>query len=90
MSYSSLRAALLDLERTGQLLRINTPLSPDLEMAEVHRRIFDANGPALWFQNVVGSPFTAASILSLFAPAPAYAETENASAPPSRKYLKPP
>jgi 4-hydroxy-3-polyprenylbenzoate decarboxylase len=61
MSYSSLRAALLDLEKTGQLLRINTPLSPDLEMAEVHRRFFDADGPALWFQNVIGSPFTAAS-----------------------------
>jgi 4-hydroxy-3-polyprenylbenzoate decarboxylase len=63
MSYKSLRAALSDLERTGQLIRINTELDPDLEMAEVHRRFYDAGGAALWFQNVKGSPFTAASNL---------------------------
>ena len=63
MSYKSLRDALLDLERTGQLIRINTPLDPDLEIAEVHRRFYDAGGAALWFQNVKGSPFTAASNL---------------------------
>ncbi len=59
--YNSLRAAALDLERTKQLIRIKTPLDPNLEMAEVHRRIFAQAGPALWFQNVKGSPFTALS-----------------------------
>ncbi len=63
MAYKSLRDALLDLEKNKQLLRIKTPLSPDLEMAEVHRRIFEAKGPAIWFQSVIGSPFTAASNL---------------------------
>lgn len=61
MSYKSLREALLDLEKTGQLRRIETELDPNLEMAEVHRRVFEAGGPALWFQRVKGSPFTAAS-----------------------------
>jgi 4-hydroxy-3-polyprenylbenzoate decarboxylase len=63
MAYRSLRAALLDLEQHKQLLRIKTPLSPDLEMAEVHRRIFEAKGPAIWFEKVIGSPFSAASNL---------------------------
>lgn len=57
----SLREALLDLERGGHLRRIKTELDPDLEMAEVHRRVFEAGGPALWFERVKGSPFSAAS-----------------------------
>jgi 4-hydroxy-3-polyprenylbenzoate decarboxylase len=61
--YKSLREAALDLEKTQQLVRINTEISPDLDMAEVHRRIYDAQGPALWFQNVKGSKFTALSNL---------------------------
>ncbi len=46
MSYKSLRAAADDLERTGQLVRVKEEVDPNLEMAEVHRRIFDAGGPA--------------------------------------------
>ena len=61
--YSSLRAAAQDLERTGQLVRIREELDPDLEMAEVHRRVFDAGGPALLFERVKGSPFQALSNL---------------------------
>lgn len=61
--YKSLRDSLIDLEKTGQLRRIETELDPNLEIAEVHRRVFDAGGPALWFQRVKGSPFTAASNL---------------------------
>lgn len=63
MSYKSLRHAVQDLEKSGQLLRIKTELDPDLEMAEVHRRIFDAKGPAILFERVKGSPFQAASNL---------------------------
>ncbi|MEM0993985.1 MAG: UbiD family decarboxylase [Bacteroidota bacterium] len=61
MAYKSLRAAALDLERTGQLIRIKSEVDPDLEIAEIHRRFFDAGGPALWFENVKGSPFSALS-----------------------------
>jgi len=56
-----MRACAADLERHDQLLRIKTELDPDLEMAEVHRRFFDAGGPALLFERVKGSPFQAIS-----------------------------
>ncbi len=61
MAYNSLRACLLDLEKHGQLRRIKTEVDPDLEMPEIHRRVYEAQGPALWFENVKGSPFSAAS-----------------------------
>ena len=63
MSHRSLRDAANDLEKHGQLLRIKTALDPDLEMAEVHRRIYEAQGPAVLFENVQGSPFQALSNL---------------------------
>lgn len=63
MSYRSLREAALDLEEHGQLLRVRTEVDPNLEMAEIHRRIFDQGGPAILFENVKGSPFPALSNL---------------------------
>ncbi len=63
MSYSSLHSAILDLERHGHLVRIKTEVDPHLEMAEIHRRVYDAGGPALLFEKVKGSPFRAASNL---------------------------
>ena len=61
MAYSSLEACLLDLERTGQLLRIKEEVDPYLEMAAIHLRIFEQKGPAILFENVKGSKFRAAS-----------------------------
>ncbi|WP_273445468.1 UbiD family decarboxylase [Neolewinella agarilytica] len=61
--YSSLRQAARDLENAGQLLRISAEVDPDLEMAEIHRRIFAKGGPAILFENVKGSPFQAMSNL---------------------------
>ena len=61
MSYSSLEACLLDLERTGQLLRIKEQVDPNLEMAAIHLRVFEQKGPAILFENVKGSKFRAAS-----------------------------
>lgn len=63
MSYKSLKAAALDLEKNGHLKRIKMEVDPDLEMAEIHRRIYDKQGPALLFENVKGSPFPALSNL---------------------------
>lgn len=63
MSYKSLRACINDLEKHGRLVRIKTELDPNLEIAEVHRRVYDAGGPALLFENVKDSPFQAASNL---------------------------
>lgn len=61
MSYKSLRAAVLDLEKHGQLLRVKSEVDPNLEMAEIHRRVFEAQGPAILFEKVKGSPFPAVS-----------------------------
>ncbi|MEM6725218.1 MAG: UbiD family decarboxylase, partial [Bacteroidota bacterium] len=61
MGYSSMRACANDLEKHGQLVRINMEVDPDLEMAEIHRRVYEAGGPALLFEQVKGSPFQAIS-----------------------------
>lgn len=63
MSYRSLQQVVNDLEKHNQLLRIKTETDPNLEMAEIHNRIFEAGGPAILFENVKGSPFRALSNL---------------------------
>ena len=63
MPYKSLWDAVLDLEKHGRLKRIKTEVDPNLEMAEIHRRVFEAQGPALLFERVKGSPFKAISNL---------------------------
>lgn len=52
-----LRAFLDVLRREGELIEIDAPVDPDLEAAEVHRRVIAAGGPALLFRNVKGSPW---------------------------------
>ena len=61
MSYPSLEACLLDLEKNGQLIRVKEEVDPFLEMATIHLRVHEAGGPALLFENVKGSKFRAAS-----------------------------
>lgn len=58
--YKTLEQALLDLEKAGMLKRIHQEVDPNLEMAEIARQVFQANGPALLFEKVKGSPFRAA------------------------------
>ncbi|MEQ1747373.1 MAG: UbiD family decarboxylase [Saprospiraceae bacterium] len=47
MAYSNLREAVRDLEKHGMLLRIREETDPDLEMAEIHRQVYDRQGPAV-------------------------------------------
>ncbi|MCI5080878.1 MAG: UbiD family decarboxylase [Saprospiraceae bacterium] len=61
MSYKSMRDCVRDLEKHGHLVRIKQEVDPNLEMAAIHRRIFDAQGPAILFEKVKGSPFQAVS-----------------------------
>ncbi|MEY4926407.1 MAG: hypothetical protein RI894_843 [Bacteroidota bacterium] len=61
MIHTSLQDVANDLEKNRDLLRIKMLLDPNLEIAEVHRRIFEQQGPALLFENVTGSPFRAMS-----------------------------
>lgn len=42
------------LRREDDLVEITAPVDPDLELAEIHRRVIAAGGPALLFSNVKG------------------------------------
>ncbi len=50
-----LRDFLKLLEDRGQLRRITAPVDPDLELAAIADRVLAAGGPALLFENVIGS-----------------------------------
>src|SRR5437588_4376145 len=63
MSYRNLRECLVDLERRGQLLRVEQEIDPYLEAAEVHRRVYQAGGPALYFARIKGCRFPMVSNL---------------------------
>lgn len=51
------------LQRTNSLQIIDTPVDPNLELPEIHRRVVAQGGPALLFQNVIGSSFPVATNL---------------------------
>ncbi|ABA90241.1 UbiD family decarboxylase [Syntrophotalea carbinolica DSM 2380] len=57
MGYRNLTDCVRDLERTGQLRRIDVELDGELEIAAVQRRVFQAGGPALLFTRVKGCAF---------------------------------
>ncbi len=63
MSFSSLSQCVDFLSKEHELVRIKQEVDPDLEMAEIHRRVFEANGPAILFERVKGSKFPAVSNL---------------------------
>src|SRR5215470_17135323 len=63
MGYRHLRACVLDLERHGHLRRVEVEIDPYLEMAEIHRRVYQAGGPALYFARVKGCRFPMVSNL---------------------------
>jgi 4-hydroxy-3-polyprenylbenzoate decarboxylase len=63
MGYPNLRACLADLEKTGQLLRLEQEVDPYLEAAAIHRRVYRAKGPALYFARVKGCRFPMVSNL---------------------------
>ena len=57
MQFPDLRDFLSHLRGEGDLAIIETAVDPDQEAAEIHRRVIAAEGPALLFNNVKGSPF---------------------------------
>ena len=63
MGYRFLSDCITDLENNGHLIRISDPVDPNLEMAEIHRRVYLSGGPALLFENPVGCKFPMASNL---------------------------
>jgi 4-hydroxy-3-polyprenylbenzoate decarboxylase len=63
MGYKNLADCIADLEKNGHLIRIKEEVDPYLEMAAIHLRVYEKQGPALLFENVKGSRFPAVSNL---------------------------
>lgn len=63
MGYKSLAECVADLEKHGHLLRIKEEVDPYLEMAAIHLRVYEQQGPAIFFEKIKGSPFPAVSNL---------------------------
>jgi 4-hydroxy-3-polyprenylbenzoate decarboxylase len=57
MGYRNLTECVADLERSGQLVRVDAPIDPYLEMAEVQRRLYRARAPAVLFTRPKGTAF---------------------------------
>lgn len=55
-----LRGFLELIESRGQLRRISAPVDPNLELAAIADRVLARGGPALLFENVLGSPMPVA------------------------------
>ncbi|MEO8436579.1 MAG: UbiD family decarboxylase [Pyrinomonadaceae bacterium] len=78
MMHSNLRTFLDLLRRENDLVTIDAPVDPYLEVAEIHRRVVEEGGPALLFTQVKESKFplvtnlfgTAARIERAFGPKP--------------------
>lgn len=62
-SYGSLREAVEDLEKIGQLRKIVVEVDANLELAAIQRRAWQAGSPALLFTNVKGCRFPVAANL---------------------------
>lgn len=63
MGYKNLAECVADLENHGHLVRIKEEVDPYLEMAAIHLRVYEKQGPALLFENIKGSKFPAVSNL---------------------------
>ncbi len=63
MSNRTLKQAVEDLRQSGQLLEIDVPTDPNLQAAEIQRRVYQAEGPAILYRRVIGSPFAMVSNL---------------------------
>lgn len=63
MGYRNLQQCVADLERHGHLIRIPDEIDPRLEAAEIQRRVYQAQGPAILFERVKGTQFPMVSNL---------------------------
>jgi 4-hydroxy-3-polyprenylbenzoate decarboxylase len=57
MGYRNLHDCVDDLARTGRLVRVDVPVDPYLEAAEIQRRLYQARGPAVLFTRIKGCTF---------------------------------
>lgn len=57
MGYRNLADTVNDLDKAGQLVRIDAEVDPFLEIGAIQRRVYARGGPALLFTRVKGCPF---------------------------------
>lgn len=53
--FSDLRGFLAELEHRNDVVTVDAPADPHLEIPEIHRRVIAAGGPALLFRHPVGA-----------------------------------
>ena len=53
MSFPDLRSFIDRLQRDNDVVTVEAPVDRHLEVAEIHRRVIAAGGPALLFTNVI-------------------------------------
>jgi len=63
MGYRTLKNCVDDLAKQGHLVRVEDEIDADLEAAEIQRRVYRSNGPAIYFANVRGCQFPMVSNL---------------------------
>jgi 4-hydroxy-3-polyprenylbenzoate decarboxylase len=63
MGYKNLRHCVTDLQRRGELIRIESEVDAYLEAAEIQRRVYAAGGPAVYFARVKDCQFPMVSNL---------------------------
>ena len=63
MTHRSTRETVEDLRRAGRLVEIKAEIDPYLEAAEIQRRVYANQGPAILFSNLKGCRFPAVSNL---------------------------
>lgn len=57
MGYRNLQECVLDLERHGDLIRVDHEVDPCLEVGAIQRRVYRSGGPALLFTRITGCEF---------------------------------
>lgn len=63
MGYRSLQECVDDLSASQRLVRVDAPVDPYLEVAEIQRRVYQAGGPAILYTNAKGCAFPLVSNL---------------------------
>ncbi len=61
--HPNLRTFIESLRRENEIVDVSVEVDPYLELAEIHRRVIEAGGKALFFRNVKGSQFPVVSNL---------------------------
>ena len=57
MAFPDLQSFVRLLDERGELLRVSVPVSRELEITEIADRLVKKGGPAVLFEQVIGSPF---------------------------------